>query len=87
MTLANFMGDVRDRVNAKLETYFAEKLAETKSLSGDSLELVEGVQDLTLRGGKRFRPVVLSAAFRAIAPERDIAETISAGASLEVLQS
>lgn len=87
MPLANFMTDVRDRVNAKLESYFAEKIAEARNLSGESIELVEGVQELTLRGGKRFRPVVLSAAFHAIAPERDLGDTIAAGAALEVLQS
>ena len=82
-----FLADVKRRVDRRLEEYLTAKLEDARATSADSLELVEGVRALTLRGGKRLRPIVLSAAFRAVDPDRDIADTIDAGASLEVLQS
>ena len=78
---------VRQRVDAKLDTYLQAKVDEAREVSPDSLELVEGIRDLTMRGGKRLRPVVLDAAYRCVAgtPEQDA--TTSAGAALELLQS
>ncbi|MDQ3034121.1 MAG: polyprenyl synthetase family protein [Myxococcota bacterium] len=57
------------------------------ALAPEALELVEAIEALTMRGGKRLRPAVLVAAFRSIAPERDWAETLPACAGLELLQS
>lgn len=86
-TLADFLPRVRDLVDAKLAAYFELKVAEATAISPESVELVEGIRDLTLRGGKRFRPVVLAAATACVAPERPLSDTVSAGAALELLQS
>ncbi|MEM1413423.1 MAG: polyprenyl synthetase family protein [Myxococcota bacterium] len=86
-TLAEFLPRVRAQVDAKLTTYMDAKLAEARVLSPGSIELVEGIQALTLRGGKRFRPVVLSAATACVAPDKPLEDTIAAGAALELLQS
>lgn len=85
--VAHWMKDLRGRIDAKLEAYLDAKQAEAKELSPQSIELVEGVASLTLRGGKRFRPIMTAAAFQAVAPEGDVEATISVGASLELLQS
>lgn len=79
--------DIKRRVDARLASYFEAKREEVAIISPDSLELVEGVADLTLRGGKRLRPIVAAAAFRATAPDGDLADVIDIGASLEILQS
>ena len=82
-----WMGQVKERVDRALELYLEEKLAEARQISPSSLELVDGVRSLTLRGGKRLRPIVLEAALRAVAPDREEGIGTSAGASLEVLQT
>lgn len=82
-----WIASVRERIDAKLSSYLEAKVAEAKEVSPDSVELVEGIADLTLRGGKRLRPVVLEAAYRCVAPAGDPDATTSAGAAIEVLQS
>jgi len=82
-----WMKEVRERIDHALETYLDEKLIEAREISPSSLELVEGIRSLTLRGGKRLRPIVVEAALRAVAPERAGVEATPLGASLEILQS
>ena len=82
-----WMNGVRERVDHALETYLDEKLLEARQISPSSLELVEGIRSLTLRGGKRLRPIVLQAALRAVEPNRDPGDATAVSASLEVLQS
>jgi len=82
-----WMKEVRERIDHALETYLDEKLLEARQISPSSLELVEGIRSLTLRGGKRLRPIVVEAALRAVAPERAGVDATTVGASLEVLQS
>ena len=85
--LADWMKGIREQVDGRLDAYFSDKIAEAKALSPDSVELVEGVRSLTMRGGKRFRPMMVEGGFRAIDPKGPADATTSAGASLEVLQS
>ncbi|MFT5357842.1 MAG: geranylgeranyl diphosphate synthase type I [Polyangiales bacterium] len=84
--LKSWMDGVKSRVDSRLERYFGEKLEEASNISPDSVELVEGVQSLTLRGGKRFRPMMVEAAYGAVSPGTT-ENAVDAGASLEVLQS
>ena len=84
--LKSWMDDVKSRVDSRLEGYFGTKIEEAKAISPDSVELVEGVQSLTLRGGKRFRPMMVEAAYGAVSGDGS-AKAVDAGASLEVLQS
>jgi geranylgeranyl diphosphate synthase type I len=48
---------------------------------------VKGIESLTMRGGKRFRPMMVEAAYRAVKPDGPKDATVDAGAGLEVLQS
>ena len=66
-----WMSASRDRVEARLAHFLGEKRAETERRSPASLELVEAIDGLTMRGGKRLRPMVLEAAYRAVAPTGD----------------
>lgn len=56
-------------------------------LSPRSIELVEAVDDLTMRGGKRLRPIVAAAAMKAVDSEADAKQSAHLGAALELLQS
>ena len=57
-----FIRAVRSLVDARLIAFFADKLAEAERVSPQSLELVQALEALTMRGGKRLRPVVVAAA-------------------------
>ncbi|MCA9610425.1 MAG: polyprenyl synthetase family protein [Myxococcales bacterium] len=74
-------------MDARLGEYLDEKRAAARALAPEAEELVEAVAALTMRGGKRLRPALLSAAFSAVAPGRDPAVTVDAQASLELLQT
>lgn len=82
-----FIAEVKERIDARLAEYLAEKRDEVADLSPDSVVLVDGIESLTMRGGKRLRPVLLAAAHRAVAPDADSGDAINPGASLELLQS
>ncbi len=85
--LAQWMKDVKEGVDARLNSYFDAKEAEARTISPDSVELVDGIRSLTMRGGKRFRPMMVEAGYRAVAPEGPEQAAIDAGAGLEILQS
>ncbi len=78
---------VRRDVDGVLETFFEAKLAEGAKLSSRATELVEEVRNLTMRGGKRLRPIVTAAAFRAVTDSPNVRETLEVGAALELLQT
>jgi geranylgeranyl diphosphate synthase, type I len=78
------------RVNARLESFFTEQEASARALSPRAPELVSAIAELTMRGGKRLRPLVIYAGFRAstqLASERDFASIVTLGAAIELLQS
>lgn len=77
-------------VNARLEEFFAEKLAHASELSPRAPELISAVEDLTMRGGKRLRPLAIYTGFRAITGrvnEFDWQALLTLGAAIELLQS
>ena len=78
---------VRGTVNDRLQAFFSRKAAEVESLSPDSIELVEEVRDLTLRGGKRLRPAVMAAAYQACSGDESMGNIAEPGAALELMQS
>jgi len=86
-SIEHFLTEVKTTIDARLAEYIELKRLEAERVSPSSVELVEGVAAITLRGGKRFRPIVLSAAFRAVNAAGSLDDTISAGAALELLQS
>lgn len=81
-----FIDDVRRAVDEDLAAFFAREKARALSLSGDAL-LVDALAALTMRGGKRLRPAVLVAAYRAVRPEGELSEVIAACSALELLQT
>lgn len=87
---ASFLGllaHVRDEVGSRLSRLLDDKLRAASSLGADVLAMAEAVRDLTMRGGKRFRPALALAAYRAIDDEADEDPALEAGVVLELLQS
>ena len=79
--------DLRRRVETRLRAYLESELAKARACSPESVELVDAVTDLTLRGGKRLRPIVLACAHHAVAPAADLEPTVVPGAAMELLQT
>jgi geranylgeranyl diphosphate synthase type I len=87
MDLESWMGSIRRHVDSILERFFESKCEEATQLSTQAIELVTEVRDLTMRGGKRLRPIVTAAAYRAASGATDVSPTFEAGAALELLQT
>lgn len=85
--MASWLSEIRSAVNTRLETYLAEKHAEAQEISPASLELVDAIAALTMRGGKRLRAGILAAGYRAFSPDGDLKHTVDAAAAMELLQS
>ncbi|MFZ1863031.1 MAG: polyprenyl synthetase family protein [Polyangiales bacterium] len=86
-TLDSWMNGIRQQIDAALDAFFESKCAEATRLSPRAIELVIEVRDLTMRGGKRLRPIVTAAAHRAAGGAGGPHATVEAGAALELLQT
>ena len=87
MDIESWMGDIRRHVDRILEGFFESKCEEATRLSPQAIELVTEVRKLTMRGGKRLRPIVTAAAYRAASGATDLTPTFEVGAALELLQT
>jgi len=81
------MAEVRRGIDALLVRFFESKVDEAALLSPRAVELVTEVRDLTMRGGKRLRPIVTAVAYRAAIGPGNVDATFEVGAALELLQS
>jgi len=81
------LDDVRVAVDASLAKLMARKVTEAAPLGADVTALVSALGDLTLRGGKRFRPALLWATYHAVDDQADGAPALDAGVALELLQT
>jgi geranylgeranyl diphosphate synthase type I len=78
------------RVNQRLEQFFEDKRNAASKLTPRAHELVEAAAELTMRGGKRLRPLAIYAGYRAAASaQAPIAwdAVVTLGASIELLQT
>lgn len=83
----NWLTDLKEGVEALLASYFDEKRRGAPHLAAEAVELVEAVESLTMRGGKRFRAALLHAGQCSVVPETPLAQSLEAGAAMELLQS
>jgi geranylgeranyl diphosphate synthase type I len=81
-----FVEDVRRSVDQHLAQFFERERARALSLSGDA-KLVDALAQLTMRGGKRLRPAVLVAAYRAVRADGALDDVLAACSALELLQT
>jgi geranylgeranyl diphosphate synthase type I len=87
MAMPEWMVEVRAAVDGRLEAFLAEERAHAVGLAPEAAELVEAVATLTLRGGKRLRPAVAAAAYRAVDARRPLSDLADVGTALELLQT
>jgi len=78
---------VRRDVETTHVTLFERKLIDAEPLGPDVVALVDALRDLTMRGGKRFRPALLFAAYHAVDDDAPDGIALDAGAALELLQT
>lgn len=81
------LAHARREIDARLTTLLDSKLSEAARLSKDVEAMALSVRDLTMRGGKRFRPALALAAYRAIDENADEGPVLDAGVALELLQT
>jgi geranylgeranyl diphosphate synthase type I len=82
-----WIAEVKQGVDAKLEKVFSARRAELVALAPDAAPILDALEMLTMRGGKRLRPALVVAAQRAVDPHAEVADVLAACAALEVLQS
>jgi geranylgeranyl diphosphate synthase, type I len=80
---------VRESVEVRLAELFTARLAEAGRYGGDVVALLEAVRGLTMRGGKRLRPALIVASYRACggAPGEGEGVAVGLGVALELLQT
>jgi geranylgeranyl diphosphate synthase, type I len=81
------LAQVRANVDERLAAFFDERFSACAPLGPDAIAMLDAVRDLTLRGGKRLRPALLFAAYRAIEGHAPAGVAYEAGVALELLQS
>src|SRR5689334_20561993 len=86
-TFDTLLKQVKREVETRLTAMFARKLTDAEPLGTDVIALVDSLRDLTMRGGKRFRPGLLFAAYRAVDDTGPDEVAYDAGAALELLQT
>lgn len=84
---SGWLRELRAGVDERLARFFDEKKCETRSISSPTLELVEEIEALTMRGGKRLRPALAAAAYRCVRPGDGMEPLLELSGSLELLQS
>lgn len=78
---------IRLEVDAHLYEFFERKRSEMKAMSPPTLRLLDEVEALTMRGGKRLRPAVATAGYRCVFPGYGMERLVELSASLELLQT
>jgi geranylgeranyl diphosphate synthase type I len=83
----HFVASVRRLVEDELAAWLEARVAEARALGADAGLVAEGIRQLTLRGGKRLRPVLLAAAYEACHGEGGAPQVVRAGVALELFQT
>ena len=78
---------LRMEVDTHLVDFFDEKKRETGLISPPTLELVDAIEALTMRGGKRLRPAVATAGYRCVRPGHGMDRLVELSSALELLQT
>src|SRR5579872_6779227 len=85
--LPSFVAKVREEVEGRLASWLDARVAEA-GIRGDEVGAVaEALRELTMRGGKRMRPVLLAAAYEGCGGEGGSVAVAQVGASLELFQA
>ena len=78
---------VQTEVEMRLRGFLETRLDVARRHGPEVLEMVSAVRDLCLRGGKRIRPALLVAGYRAASEKAELEPALDAGVALELLQA
>ena len=84
---AALAADIKRDVDERLGTLLDGRVANASSVGQDFVEVVSAVRDLCTRGGKRLRPALVIAGYRAASAHAGLEVAIDAGVALELLQA
>ncbi len=84
--IQDLLAQYKKLINEHLGTFFDKKIEEAARISGYTQEIVVGVKEYTLRGGKRLRPIFCIYGYKCLS-DMDIEAIIKASTSLELMQS
>ena len=78
---------VQSEVDQRLRGFLETRLDVARRHGPEVVEMVSAVRDLCLRGGKRLRPALLVAGYRAASERAPLEPALDAGVALELLQA
>ena len=81
------LGEVQIEVDQRLRGFLETRLDVARRHGPEVLTMVSAVRDLCLRGGKRLRPALLVAGYRAASERAELEPALDAGVALELLQA
>ncbi|MEI9936826.1 MAG: polyprenyl synthetase family protein [Pseudomonadota bacterium] len=81
------LGAVKTEVDQRLRGFLETRLDVARRHGPEVVEMVSAVRDLCLRGGKRLRPALLVAGYRAASERAELEPALDAGVALELLQA
>src|SRR3954470_5481238 len=81
------LGTVQSEVDQRLRGFLETRLDVARRQGPEVLEMVSAVRDLCLRGGKRMRPALLVAGYRAASESAELEPALDAGVAIELLQA
>jgi geranylgeranyl diphosphate synthase type I len=81
------LGAVQTEVDLRLRGFLETRLDVARRHGPEVVEMVAAVRDLCLRGGKRLRPALLVAGYRAASEAAELEPALDAGVALELLQA
>jgi len=81
------LGAVQSEVDLRLRGFLETRLDVARHHGPEVVEMVSAVRDLCLRGGKRLRPALLVAGYRAASETAELEPALDAGVALELLQA
>ncbi|MGZ5968202.1 MAG: polyprenyl synthetase family protein [Polyangiales bacterium] len=84
---SSFVAEVRRAVDARLDALLAEAEREASEAGEEPRAIVDATAALVRRGGKRLRPALLAASFRACGGNGIPSAVVDAGAAWELLQA
>jgi geranylgeranyl diphosphate synthase type I len=82
-----FVVRIRAQVEGRLAEWLEERVAEANRRGADVGAVADAIRKLTMRGGKRMRPVLLAASYEGCGGEGGSASVVQAGVALELFQA
>jgi geranylgeranyl diphosphate synthase type I len=85
---SSFVAEIRRAVDSRLDALLSRAEREAADAGAEPRAIVDAMASLVRRGGKRLRPALLAAAYRACSTGHEIpAAVVDAGAAWELLQA